>query len=369
MGEAWKWRARWDAHVMVSMALALLAAGCGGGGGGGAARDSPPPAPAYEQARISVAELGACGVETARCGGMAVGDVFIDDAGEATLFWTEYGSSTQPGLHVASHRLGTGLGSRAHVFALAATEYADLRVLALGDKRFAVVNRAGLAWTSGLVDLSVASSPTVSPRVTTPLDNSAQLVSGFDGPFALGPRVPSGPIALGGAATAQGVNVQLPAGYRSAMDPLLQPPMGVTPAAWWAFSLPDSAGDLRVQLARVDLTGGNVTTVERSLETLRPRNSYHCRNTDTTPRLVVGEHELGQAVVGWLDHKLATAGCDVFVNGVALTGEGASANWGPCLGRIGRRPLCRLVGVLLDRYHRAHDRCSRIRPSNRMAPA
>lgn len=338
MGSQQPWRAVSRTCIGASIAAALLAAGCGGGGGSGGgeaqAQDTPPPA--YLQSRITMAEYATtCPATTRDC--VYVGDVSMDEAGAATIFWSEGPPFAQPGGYAAMHLPGGGVQGRIWV----ADSQGVLSALALGNGRFAVLEQETSTWTSALVDWSTPSSPSVSPRVSTLVDRSEQWVSGPGGAFALGTTVASGPIPLGGAATAQGVNVQLPAGYRGLWFSTFDAATSVTPVAWWAFNAAE-AGSVQqhVYLARMDLPGGTVPwVVRRSLEAWRSESASFICGTPGQPKLTVGEHGIGNVAVGWIHENASASGCDVFVDGVALTGQGASAFQGPVLGASGGEPV------------------------------
>lgn len=318
------------APAAASIALAILMAGCGGGGSEGQSE----PAPAYEQTRINVAELsGPCDVSC--FWGITA---FLDEAGEATVFWNERAPGAQPGWQVAVNDPAS-LSVRSRAFVSGEID-SDLRPLALGGKRFAAVLRDSPYWTSALVDLTVPTAPTVSARVTTPLNYSSELVSGLDGAFAIGPTVPDGEIALGGNTAARGVNLQLPPGYRNLWWGTIVDAVGLTPAAWWAFNAaPDGAGGQRVQVARVDLSTGNTGEVVEVPGWFNP-TTYIDQCLPSGPKLAVRAYGRGQVSVGWVNNRAGAArGCDILVDGVVMNGPDMEAAGMPALGGSDAGPI------------------------------
>lgn len=309
------------------------AVGCGGGGGSPTVPVQAPEAPAFEKDRIQVS-TGATGCSGVGCSGVSASmqSAFIDDDGEVTLFWYEDKGNAHTAWYVSTNAPGS-TATRPRL-QLADVQATDLFPLALGGKRFAAVLKESPNWTSALVDLSSASGPVVSPRVATPLNGSSQLIHGLDGTFALGLNALPETFSLGGDAGARSVKVKLPTEYRNLWWGYFSAATTLTPAAWWAFSAaPANSSEQRIYLAQLDLTNGAVTSVESSSkEAWRTHGgSENCMNL-TGPRLVLSEFGRGQSAVGWLNYNADATGCDVFVDGVALTSEGASASQGPLLG-------------------------------------
>lgn len=323
------------------MAWALVAgsvwvmAGCGGGGGGG--ENVPVQATqtaAFEKERIQMpTDDQACSQPGCTSVNINVNSAFIDDDGEVTLFWYQGKGNGNRVWYVSTNALGsTAARSRLQLADIPLSP--ELLPLPLGGKRFAAVLTGKPNWTSALVDLSSASAPVVSPRVTTPLDGTSQLIHGLDGTFALGQSVPPGNFSLGGDATARSLKVKLPTEYSNLWWHYFSAATTLTPTAWWAFSAaPINSSEQRIYLAKLDLTDGAVTSVESSSkEAWRTRGGSESCMALNGPQLVLNEFARGQAAVGWLNYNADATGCDVFVDGIALTSDRASASRGPALG-------------------------------------
>ncbi len=315
------------------MTAAALLAGCGGGGGGSEG-ESPAPAPAYELARILVSE------QTSSCGGDYVcmwgSRVFLDETGEATVFWREVGA--QSGWQVAVNDPGS-LNVRSRM--LASSEVAsELQPLALSGKRFAAVHRDAGKWTSALVDMSKPTAPSVSERVTMPLDHTAEMITGLDGAFAMGPNVVDDEISLGGDAIARGVNRPLPDGYSNLWWGTVEDAVGVTPTALWAFNALKAGSTVQgVHLTRVDLQTGDVGEVTEVPGWYRP-GSYVDQCLPFGRKLAVKPYGRGQIAVGWVNNRAdAPRGCDVLVDGVVMNTPGWSGSGLPALGGSDAGPV------------------------------
>lgn len=330
MGAGTQQHRRTALSVAISTVTAVLVAGCGGGG------EPAGPAPAYEQARITVTELDSNCNLTKICVGTPL--VFLDDSGEATVFWHEIGK--QPGWQVAVNDPGSlVVRSRSLV---PGELYSDLRPLALGGKRFAAALRETANWTSALVDLSMPAAPSVSARVSTTLDHTAELVSAvWGGAFAVGPNVANGEIPLGGNATARAFHRPLPDGYTHASWTSIEDAVGVTPAALWAFvgSKPGPVYKESVQWTRIDLLTGAHGEVTEIPGWFRPDN-YVTQCLPYGRTLAVNHYGRGQVAVGWVNNKAdAPRGCDVLVNGHVMNKPGTSATGLPAVGGSDAGPV------------------------------
>jgi hypothetical protein len=314
-------------QLCFALALSTLLAACGGGGGG--AGDPPP---VFVQTRIQVAELGGACIDTSwDC--VHVGSVFIDTAAEVTVFWHERAPSGQPGWHVASHLPGdTRIRNAAYV---SADRDSKLQPLSLGAKRFAAVQRDTPNWTSALVDLSVSSSPYISPRVSTPIpEHGAALISSLDGTFALGTDVPNGSFSLGGSATAQGVKVAPPPGYANGWLSEFAPATGVIPTAWWTYiksTQTDSTSELSLHLARIDASDGSAVDVRRVMRDAWRQSSMPDCATLGGARVIIREYGRGQVAVGWRNVNAPRTGCDVVVDGKVMNDSTTHVAEGPAM--------------------------------------
>ena len=325
-----------------ALALCTLLAACGGGGG-----NPPPlePPPVFVQSRIGVAELGGACVETSRdC--LFTGGVFIDDDAEVTVFWHERPPSGQPGWHVATHQSGdTSIRNATYV---SANMDSQLRPLPLGTKRFAAVQQDTPNWTSALVDLSMPSTPYVSPRVSTPMTSqSSALISSLDGLFVIRGNVPNGSFSLGGSATARSVNVKFPPGYVNPWWDAFAPATGVTPSFWWAFNSAqtDSRLEQRLHLARVDASDGSVLDVQRVTKDAWRQSSIPDCSTFGGAPVLIREYGRGQVAVGWRNVNTPWTGCDVVVDGEVLNDGTTHVITGPAMAGS----AAGLVAVWLER--------------------
>lgn len=314
--------------------FAWIVAGCGGGGGSAntATQVQPSEAPSFERERIQVSTFGpACiGVDC-----LFMDSAFIDDDGEVTLFWYE-GMRGSGGWYVTSNVPGSTAVQTARRLADAPSGGDNLQPLALGGKRFAAVLPDTQNWTSALVDLSTAADPVVTPRVATPLNGYSQLIHGLDGNFAMSfsNDAPTGTFSLGGNTQAQSVKVQRPKEYTNYGSQHFAAATALMPTAWWAFTATPAGTDKKhAYLALVDLDSGTATVLQ---DTLIKTWEVRTGNRDCTNfygrDFIVQEFARGQAAVGRLDYNPDTAFCDVFVDGVALAGDRASADRGPALG-------------------------------------
>lgn len=313
-----------------ALSLVLAIAACGGGSGG--TEDDTAEATGSHPTPFLVAQAPA-NCPDSNC--QMVHAALLDNDGNASLLWRVLRSGTSDVLHAAAHAPGAAAVGRAAEFALGSYGW-RATPLAAGNQRVAVVEPTDSGWTSVVMDMSPASGPTVTPRVTLPVPLDAQFVTTLhDGVFVVGPMVPRATLDMGGGTTAQGTPVPLPAGYRNLHWGQFAPLWGA-PSAWWVFNAIQTGGtEQRLYLSLVDLTTGAVRDTEDLMGTAwSPNNSntYHCEPVE---RQLIDVNDYGQrrAVAGWMQRKAtANQGCDIVVNRTTLTAATSSASSRPVLG-------------------------------------
>jgi hypothetical protein len=322
-----------------ALSLTLAISACGGGGGSDGDTTAPTdsgPAPLLVAAAPTDCVDSSCHF---------VQDVTLDNDGNASLQWRVFRKGTPVEWRIAAHVPGTAAIGPAASLPPGGDDW-QAKSLALGKQRIAVVARETAAWTSVVVDLSPASGPTVTPRVTLPVASDSQFIATLhDGVFVVGPWLQRGTLDLGGGATAQVRPIALPNDHRGQHWSLFEPLWGA-PSAWWAFStIRADSTERRVNLALVRLESGVVREGDDHL-------SWPWRTREVNdgtgpwcgpsgrPQVILTDYGAGRAAVAWNEAKPdAPQRCEVVVNGTALSAANANAAGLPALAGSASGPV------------------------------